>query len=171
MQWYTLQSSIQDEYANLPFLASKPKRRIVIASILLYACLLNAWQNLFDPRQASTKGAITIILPGGSLALLAAALILLVLVVARLKSVQRRKALERIIEMYRLSGLALVRYVMLNRQCLEEEAYRRIATFVKSHVPLDEYSTIDSMLAYDRQSLLDRALSILVSDPDAIDKI
>jgi hypothetical protein len=81
------------------------------------------------------------------------------------------KALEHILEMYHQSGQALVRYVMLNRQCSEEVAYQRIATFVKKHVPLDDHSSIERMLAYDNQSLLDWAHSILVYDPDEIDKI
>ncbi len=134
MHWYAFQASPKGECVGIPLLASGPKGRGLISSLLFLA--------------SRTK-----------------------IVVARLKSAQRRKALEQIIGMYYQSGQALVRYVMLNRQCSEEVAYQRIATFVKERVLFDEHSSIDSMLAHDRQSLLDRALSILVHDPGEIDKI
>jgi glucan phosphoethanolaminetransferase (alkaline phosphatase superfamily) len=166
------QTSIQGECIGIPFLASRPKRRIVMSSVLLYSyLLLRDWQHLFESQQASEKRAMTVYLLGGSIAVLVAAVIVIALIVTRIKSAQRRKALEQLIEMYRQSGLALVRYVMLNRQCSEEVAYQRIAAFVKSYVPFDEHSSIDRMLAHDRQSLVERALSILVYDQDAIDKI
>ena len=60
---------------------------------------------------------------------------------------------------------------MLNRQCSEEVAYQRLAAFAKKHVPLDDYSYIDRMLAYDRLTLLEKVHNILVHDPDEIDKI
>jgi hypothetical protein len=69
------------------------------------------------------------------------------------------------------SRLALVRFVQLHRQCSEEAAYQRIATFVKDFVPLDDWSFIDSMFAHERQRLLALAQEILVADPDAIDEI
>lgn len=97
-------------------------------------------------------------------------LILVAIILAKARSMRRRKALEQILERYR-SGQALVRYVMLNRQCSEEVAYERLAPFVKKHIPLDDHSSIDAMLADDRQGLLDSARSILVHDPDEIDKI
>jgi hypothetical protein len=101
-----------------------------------------------------------------------AALVLIVIVVAlvvvRVKSVHWRKALEHQRERY-ASGLALVRYVQLNRQCSEIVAYQRLATFVKKHVPAD--GSIERMVAYDRQCLLERAQGLLVQDPGAIDKI
>jgi hypothetical protein len=110
---------------------------------------------------------INLYLLGGSIA----ALILVVIVVLKVRSVQRRKALKQLLERYHQSREALVRYIMLNRQCSEEVAYQRLATFVKKHVPLDDHNDIDRMLAHDRQSLLDRARSILVHNPDEIDKI
>lgn len=100
-----------------------------------------------------------------------AVLMLVAIVVSKVRSIQRRKALEQILERYHQSGEALVRYIMLNRQCSEDAAYRRLATFVKKHVPLDDRSSIDRMLASDRQSLLDSTRSILIHDPDEIDKI
>ncbi|GAC1408175.1 MAG: hypothetical protein NVSMB49_28350 [Ktedonobacteraceae bacterium] len=88
----------------------------------------------------------------------------------RVRSMQRRRTLEQILERY-YSGLALVRYIMLNRHCSEEVAYQRLATFVKKHVPLEDQSSIDSMLAHDRQSLLEHTRNILVHDPDEIEEI
>ncbi len=91
-------------------------------------------------------------------------------VVVRVESKRRRKALEHMRERY-ASGLALVRYVQLNRQCSEVASYQRLATFVKKHVPVDGSSSIECILAHDRQRLLERAQGLLVQDPDAIDKI
>jgi hypothetical protein len=91
-------------------------------------------------------------------------------VVVRVESVGRRKALEPMRERY-ASGLALVRYVQLHRQCSEVASYQRLATFVKKHVPVDGSSSIECMVAHDRQRLLERAQGLLVQDPDAIDKI
>jgi hypothetical protein len=88
----------------------------------------------------------------------------------RVESVRRRKALEPMRERY-ASGLALVRYVQLNRQCSEVVSYQRLATFVKKHVPVDGSNSIECMIAHDRQRLLERAQGLLVQDPDAIDKI
>ena len=101
-------------------------------------------------------------------------LVLMVMVVAvvvlLIKSIQRRKALEHRRERD-ASGLALVRYIQLNRQCSEEAAYQRVATFVKQHVQFDDSSALERMVAYDRQSLLVLAQSLLVHDPHAIDMI
>ena len=109
------------------------------------------------------------------LVVIIAALILVVIIAAlvlpKVRSVQRRKALERILERYRQSRQALVLYVMLNRQCSEDVSYQRIARFVKNHIPFDDHCFIDGMLVYDRQSLLDSACSILARDPNGIDKI
>lgn len=93
------------------------------------------------------------------------------LVVSKLKYVERRKALEQIIETYKQSGPSLIRYVMLNRQCSEERAYQRLKTFVKNHVPFYEHGSIDSMFAQDRQYVVDMALGILCHCPDEIDNI
>jgi hypothetical protein len=114
---------------------------------------------------------VNVYLFGGSIAVLILAVVVVAIVISKVRSVQRRKALEQILERYHLSGQALVRYVMLNHQCSEDVAYQRLATFFKKHVPLDDHSSVDKMLAYDRQSLLDSARSILVHDPDEIDKI
>ena len=104
-----------------------------------------------------------------------AALILVVAIIAiiapKIRSKQRRKALEQIVERYHQSGQALVRYVMLNRQCSEEAAYQRLAAFVKKYISLDDTSDIDWLLRYDRQSLIDKAQNILIDNPDEIEKI
>ena len=105
------------------------------------------------------------------IAVLILAVIIAAIVVPKVRSVQRRKALEQILERYRQSRQALVRYVMLNRQCSEDVSYERIARFVKNHIPFDDHGFIDRMLVYDRQSLLDSARSILARDPNGIDKI
>jgi Tfp pilus assembly protein PilV len=103
-----------------------------------------------------------------------AVLVLIVIGVAlvgyRAKSIQRRKSFEHIRERY-VSGLALVRYIQLNGQCSEEAAYQRLASFVKKHVPLDNSSSIERMLVYDRQSLLQIAQGFSVQNPAEIDKI
>ena len=108
---------------------------------------------------------------GASVAVILCMVIVLAVVVPKIRSARRRKALERILEKYHRSGQALLKYVMLNRRCSEETAYQRLALFVKAHVPLDDQSYIDSMLVRDRQSLLDSARHILVYAPDEIDKI
>jgi predicted small secreted protein len=111
---------------------------------------------------------------GVIIAVLVCIVIIVALVVLSVKSAQQRKALEQIREQIRErygSGLALVRYVQLNRQCSEEVAYQRLATFVKHHEPFDDHSSIDRMVAHDRQGLLEKARRLLVDDPDAIDKI
>ena len=100
-----------------------------------------------------------------------AALLFIVIIVLKVRYAQRRKALEQILERAYQSGQALVRYVMLNRQCSEEVAYQRLAAFVKKHVPFNDQSYVDRMLAQDRQSLLDSARNLLVQDPNEIDKI
>lgn len=87
------------------------------------------------------------------------------------RNMRRRKALEQLLERYQQSREALLRYVMLNRQCSEESAYKRLAVFMKSHAPIDEYSTIDMMLASNRHRLIDMVQDILASDPNEIDKI
>ena len=87
------------------------------------------------------------------------------------RNMRRRKALEQLLERYQQSREALLRYVMLNRQCSEESAYKRLAVFVKRHAPLDEYSAIDMMLASNKQRLIDMVQDILASDPNEIDKI
>ena len=109
-----------------------------------------------------------------SVNLFIAVLVLMVIVVAvvvlRAKRGHRRKALEHRRERD-AAGLALVRYIQLNRQCSEEAAYQRLATFVKKHVLFDDSSSIERMVAHDRQSLLAIAQGLIVQDPNAIDKI
>jgi hypothetical protein len=117
------------------------------------------------------RQVISAYLLGGSIAALLVIVIVVAIVVPKVRYIQRRKALEQILETYHQPGLALVRYVMLNRQCSEEAAYQRLAIFVKKYVPLDDQGYIDRMLAQDRQSLLDSARNILVHVPDEIGKI
>jgi hypothetical protein len=104
-----------------------------------------------------------------------AAVLVLVIMVATLaiawvRRIRSRQALERLRERYR-SRQALVRYVQLHNQCSEEVAYQRLATFVKRHVPLDEQPSIEHMVVYDRQGLLELAQRILVHNPVEIDEI
>ena len=108
---------------------------------------------------------------GGSIAALLVVVMVVALVVPKVRYVLQRKALEQILERYYQSGLAFVRYVMLNRQGSEEAAYQRLALFVKNHVPFDDQGYVESMLAQDRQSLVDRAREIVVHDPDELDEI
>lgn len=90
--------------------------------------------------------------------------------VASAGSSLRREALEQSRERED-AGQALVRYVQLNKQCSEEAAYQRIASFVKKHVPLDDHSFIERMLAHERQSLVALVQELIVHDPDEIDEI
>lgn len=110
---------------------------------------------------------------GGSIAGLILVIVIIAIVAPKVKSLQRRKALEQILErqQHSQSRQALVRYVMLNRQCSEDIAYQRLATFVQRHAPLNDAINTDRMSERDMQSLLDAAQSILLHDPDAIDKI
>src|SRR6266851_3120556 len=73
--------------------------------------------------------------------------------VVRVESIRRRNALEPMRASY-ASGLALVRYVQLHRQCSEGASYQRLATFVKTHVPGDGARSMECMRAQDRQRLL-----------------
>ena len=107
---------------------------------------------------------------GKSLAVLVLLVIGVTLAVRRVKRVHWRKALEQPRERY-MSGLALIRYVQLNRQCSEVLAYERLATFVKHHRASAEAGSIERMATHDRQSLLQLAQSLLVHDSNAIDKI
>ena len=93
------------------------------------------------------------------------------LVIRNVRSQQRRKAIESLGEKLRQSELALVRYVMLNRQCSEEVAYQRLATFVKLHTPYDDHDFVSRLVVDNRQRLLEKAQEILARAPDEIDKI
>jgi hypothetical protein len=70
-----------------------------------------------------------------SLAVPAHIVVVLVFAIDSSKSLLRREALEHRRDRDK-PGQALVRYVQLNRQCSEEAAYQRVATFVKRNVPL-----------------------------------
>lgn len=138
---------------------------------LLYSQLTpNNSQGLFVLQRAGKRHSMNVYLLGASSAVLIVAVIVIAIVVFKLRRTRRRNVLKQIRERYQ-SGQALIRYIMLNRQCSEEAAYQRVAAFNKKHVPLNEHSTIDRMLAHDRQTLLDSARSKLVHDPDEIDKI
>jgi 3-phosphoglycerate kinase len=108
------------------------------------------------------------LLGGGFLAFMFTVVILAV-IVPKAMSARRRKALEQILETYQQAQQALVRYVMLNRQCSEDAAFKRIATFVKNNMALADNGPIVSIS--DKQDLLDIARTILAREPDAIDKI
>jgi len=81
-----------------------------------------------------------------------------------------RLAREPIQEKYP-SKQALLRYVQLHYQCSEEVAYQRLAAFIKRHVPLDEQASIEYLVSYDRQRLLELAQFFLMKNPDEIDDI
>jgi hypothetical protein len=135
----------------------------------IFSLIPNRLRQMFV-RNERERQVVNIYRLGESIAVLLLVVIGVTIWVRRVRSTQRRRALEQILARY-YSGLALVRYVMLNRHCSEEAAYQRLATFVKQQMPLDDQSSIDRMLAYDRQSLLEHACSILVHNPDEIDKI
>ena len=97
--------------------------------------------------------------------------IIAVIVFTKVRGIRRRKVLEPLLERYLPSREALVRYVMLNRQCSEDAAVERLALFVARYGSSAGYSSIDRMLVDDRQRLLESVYSILAHDPNAIDKI
>ena len=108
------------------------------------------------------------LLTGSSLIL--TLIVIVISLISKAKSVQQGKALEQPRERWAF-GLALVRYVQLNRQCCETLAYQRLATFVKHHRASAEAGSIERMATHDRQGLLQLAQSLLVHDSNAIDKI
>ncbi len=110
-------------------------------------------------------------LVGAGIVILLAGTIICALVIRNVRSQQRRKAIESLGEKLRQSELALVRYVMLNRQCSEEVAYQRLATFVKLHTPFDDHDFVSRLVTHNRQRLLEKAQEILARAPDEIDKI
>lgn len=142
---------------------------VIIVCLLCSYLLLSHSYKASDLLQVIKKRQITVPLLSGGIVILTG--IVAALVVSRLRYIERRKALEQIIETHKQSGPSLVRYVMLNHQCSEERAYQRIKTFVKKHVPLYEHVSIDSMFAQDRQYVVDMALGILFHTPDEIDNI
>ena len=97
------------------------------------------------------------------------AVVVLVVIAAPLFISWLRRRLSRRIR--HPSGQALIRYIQLHDQCSEEAAYQRLAVYVKRHVPPGEWSSVDYMLAYDRQRLLELAQRILIRNPDEIDVI
>ena len=113
---------------------------------------------------------LTTYLLGGSSVVLVLGLLVVALLVRRSRKSERSRALEQA-RARDYAGLALIRYIMLNRQCSEEVAYKRVAAFVKRHVPMDDYPSIERMMAQDRRRLIERAQRLLASDPDEIDKI
>jgi hypothetical protein len=133
----------------------------------LFSLRANQLRHLFGLQQAGEGRAVTVYLLGGGLAVL---LLVVSMVVRRVRNAQRRKALAHLLERYQ-SGQALVRYVQLNRHCSEEEAYQRLACYVKHHLPFEDHGSIDKMVAQDRPGLLERVRSLLVHDPDQIDTI
>lgn len=141
----------------------------VIIACLLCSYLLSHSYTVYDLLQVIKKRQVAVPLLSGGIMIFAG--IVTALVVSKLKYVERRKALEQIIETYKQSGPSLIRYVMLNRQCSEERAYQRLKTFVKNHVPFYEHGSIDRMFAQDRQYVVDMALGILCHCPDEIDNI
>lgn len=114
---------------------------------------------------------ISTYLPGASIIALLFIIIVMAIVLLKIRDVQRKKAIWQIQQSQQQSRRALLLYVMLNHQCSEEVAYQRIATHIKKHVPLDDQSYIDRMLAQDRQSLLDQARDLFFHNSNEIDKI
>jgi hypothetical protein len=101
---------------------------------------------------------------------LALTVMVALLLIYRTRRIQRELALEQAHEKEQ-AGLALVRYVQMQRNASEEVGYKRIADFVKSHTALGEHPFIDYLLANNRSGLLALAQSILASHPDEIDEI
>src|SRR5437660_12325260 len=83
------------------------------------------------------------------------------------KRMLSRHARERAQEVYR-SRQALIRYVQLHHQCLEEVAYQRVAAFVKRYVSGDEWDSLEYMEDYDRQRVLELARRTLLHDAEQI---
>ena len=137
-----------------------------MAAQMLYYCKVPYCNNSsFYARERKRLGIFYLLVASIS----SIALIVIGLVKRRQRA--SRQAFRQLLEGHQQSGLALVRYVMLNRQCSEEKAYRLIATFVKAHVPAADRNSIDWLLAYDREGLLEKAGTILVNHPNEIDKI
>ena len=65
----------------------------------------------------------------------------------------------------------LVHYVQEHHECSEEVAYQHIADFVKKHVLPNEQSSIVSLLAQSRRSLVELAVSLLQYFPQEIEEI
>jgi hypothetical protein len=84
--------------------------------------------------------------------------------------VQRRQAHEQMLERTRFKQ-NLVHYVQERNECSEEVAYQRIADFVKKHVSPNEQSSITSLLAHGRQSLVELAVSLLQYFPLELEEI
>jgi hypothetical protein len=114
---------------------------------------------------------ISALLPDETIIALLIITAIIAIVLLKIRSAQRKKALEHLRASQQQSRRALLLFVMLNHQCSEEAAYQRIATFVKKYVPLEEQSSIERMLAQDRPGLLDRTRDILAQNPHEIDKI
>lgn len=91
-------------------------------------------------------------------------------VIYLMRQVQYRLARERLRAMAQATT-ALLRYVQLQHHSSEEEAYQRIAAFVKKHVEPGEQTIIGSLLAQDRQRLLALARGLLRYFPQEIDEI
>ncbi|HEY6542002.1 MAG TPA: hypothetical protein VIZ18_13750 [Ktedonobacteraceae bacterium] len=138
----------------------------ILAEQMLYYCKAATCNNcLFYTRKRKRLGSLYLLVGSTSI------IVLIAIGLVKRRHHLRRQALRQLLDRHQQSGLALVRYVMLNRQCSEERAFQRIAIFVKMHVPTEDQNSIDWLLANDRQSLLNRAGSILVSQPNEIDKI
>lgn len=69
------------------------------------------------------------------------------------------------------SEQAFLLYIQQQHQSSEEVAYQYIADFVKKHVSVVEQTAIDSLLAQDRQSLLELAQDLLRYFPGELDGI
>jgi hypothetical protein len=92
------------------------------------------------------------------------------LAIGWVRYLQRRQAHQQMLERTILKQ-NLVHYVQEHHECSEEVAYQHIADFVKKHVSPNEQSSIVSLLAQSRQSLVELAVSLLQYFPQEIEEI
>ena len=105
-----------------------------------------------------------------SIVVLSLLMIVAALVNAWVRYVQRRQTREQMPERIKF-GQDLVHYVQEHHECSEEVAYQHIADFVKKHVSPNEQSSIETLLAHSRQSLVELAVSLLQYFPQEIEEI
>ncbi len=146
-------------FTNLTFIC------IFATQLLDYCRVAICYNFLYYSRKRNIVSSLSLLVGSTSIILLIA------IGLVRRRNAQRRQAFRQLLERRQQPGLALVRYVMLNRQCSEEQTYQRIATFLKTHFPNEDPNEIDELLSNDRQRLLHKVGSILVHHPNDIDKI
>ena len=155
-----------DRHETAQYPLTKPFNICIMEAQMLYYCKASDCNNCgFYTRKRKRLGSLYLLV--GSISII----VLIAVVFIKQRQHARRQAFRKLLEQHQQSGLALVRYVMLNRQCSEEKAYQLIASFVKRHVPAEDSNSIDWLLDMDRQGLLHKVSGILASHPNDIDKI